>query len=131
MKLPVFVAAALIENEKGELLISQRLPGSHNGMRWEFPGGKIDYGESPKETLIREIKEELNLDIEVGKMVEHSSVMYGEKHVIVLGFHAKPLSANIEKREVHDFKWVHPKELDTFDMTESAHILIKTFIANR
>lgn len=59
------VTAAIIERGR-EILTAQRLKDSHMGLRWEFPGGKIEPGESPEDCLKREIKEELDLDIQVG-----------------------------------------------------------------
>ncbi|TEB15706.1 CTP pyrophosphohydrolase [Pelotomaculum sp. FP] len=76
------VTAAIIERGS-EILISQRLKGAHRGLKWEFPGGKIEPGESPEECLRREIKEELDLDIRVGDrlmIVEHQ---YKELRVIL------------------------------------------------
>lgn len=61
------VAAIIVDGEK--ILITQRLPGGRLGHQWEFPGGKLHWGESPELGLQREILEELNLEIEVGSPV--------------------------------------------------------------
>ena len=73
---PVVVAAAIIENARGEILIAQR-PLHHKiaGGLWEFPGGKVEAGESPESCLIREIQEELNVQI---KLVSSAEVYESE-----------------------------------------------------
>lgn len=66
MKREIEVVAAIIENENSEILCTLRPVGKTFGNLWEFPGGKIEAGETPGMTLRREVKEELNLDIHVG-----------------------------------------------------------------
>lgn len=62
------VAAIVIQND--QVLLARRPPGKHHGLLWEFPGGKVESGESPEAALIRELREELNWDVEVGELFD-------------------------------------------------------------
>lgn len=57
------VAAAIIENDQGQILIARRRQGKSQGGLWEFPGGKLEAGESPEACLVRELREEMNIEI--------------------------------------------------------------------
>lgn len=119
MNYPMLVTAAIIE-KGGKFLIVQRLPGIHNALRWEFPGGKIDFGEDPRICLEREIKEELDIEIKVKEIFECSSFVYGEeKHVILLGFLCNYISGEIKKLKINDYAWITPIEIDKYDITEA------------
>ncbi|MCL6560100.1 MAG: 8-oxo-dGTP diphosphatase MutT [Firmicutes bacterium] len=108
------VTAAIIQQD-GRVLITQRKEGSHMGLKWEFPGGKIEHGESAEECLKREIKEELDIDVGVGKklmVVEHQ---YNEKKVILHCYWCRFLEGKFKARECRDFKWVNVSDLKNFD----------------
>lgn len=125
MNFPILVTAAIIE-DKGKFLITQRLKNSHNGLRWEFPGGKLDFGEDPIDCLKREIMEELGIKISVGDILEYSSHVYsGEKHIVLLGFKCKYLSGKIKKAGINDFAWVSLEDMKEYDITEADLPFIK------
>lgn len=116
---PILVTAAIIE-DKGKFLITQRLKESHNGLRWEFPGGKIEFGEDPRVCLEREIMEELGIKIKAGEILEYSSHVYGEdKHIVLLGFKCKFVSGKIQKKGINNFAWITSKEASKYDITEA------------
>ncbi len=119
MAFPILVTAAIIEHD-GKYLITQRPKDAHNGLRWEFPGGKLDFGEDPRECLEREIMEELGIKIKAEEILEYSSHVYGgEKHIVLLGFKCKYLSGTIKKLKINDFAWVTPEEMGKYDLTEA------------
>lgn len=125
MTFPILVTAAIIEY-KGKFLITQRPKDSHNGLRWEFPGGKLNFGEDPRDCLEREILEELGIKIKAGEILEYSSHVYnGEKHIVLLGFKCKFLSGKIQKLKINDFAWVKPEEMSKYDITEADLPFIK------
>lgn len=77
IKGPILVSAAVIESRRGEILIAKR-PGHHKlaGGLWEFPGGKVEAGEDPKDCLKREMREEIGADVEVGELIGFYSYVY-------------------------------------------------------
>jgi 8-oxo-dGTP diphosphatase len=81
----VVVVAAVIERD-GKVLICQRKGGRH-ARKWEFPGGKVEPGETPREALKRELREELAIEAEIGDELDRYRLQYGEGPVISLHFH--------------------------------------------
>jgi 8-oxo-dGTP diphosphatase len=118
-KKQLLVTAAIIEKDN-KFLITKRPISKHNGGRWEFPGGKVEFGEDLRTCLEREIKEELGIEIKADEIFEYSSFVYEEKrHVVLVAFHCKYLSGKIQKHDIDDYAWVSPKEMDDYDITEA------------
>jgi len=92
------VVAAAIEKD-GKIFCAQRPEGKSLGGYWEFPGGKLEEGESPEEALIREIHEELNSQIEIISFVNEASYDYDFGTVVMKTFHAKLVSGNLDLLE--------------------------------
>ena len=119
MSYPTLVTAAIIKN-KGKFLITQRPKNEHNSLRWEFPGGKLKFGEDPKRGLEREIKEEIGIRIKVKEIFEYSSHVYNEKkHIVLIAFICELISGKIKKIDINNFAWVSPKEMKSYDITEA------------
>lgn len=128
VKYQLLVTAAVIE-DNGKYLITQRPQEKHNGGRWEFPGGKVDFGEDLRLCLEREMDEELGISIKAGKPFEYSSHVYGgTKHVVLLGFHCKFISGKIQKKDIANYKWVIPQEMKEYDITEADHPFIEKLL---
>ena len=106
----IHVVAAVIENE-GKILATQRGYGEFEGM-WEFPGGKIEPGESAGQALIREINEELGVGIEVGEYICTAKHRYPKFHLKMECYRCKILSGQIELREHKSAKWLCAQNLD-------------------
>lgn len=118
-KFQLLVTAAIIEND-GKFLITQRPLDKHNGGRWEFPGGKVDFGEDLRVCLEREIFEELNIGVKALEPFEYSSHVYdGKRHVVLLAFYCKYVSGEIAKKDIMDFKWVSAQEMNKYDITQA------------
>jgi len=131
MNYPILVTCAIIEKE-GKYLVTQRPDdGRHNGGRWEFPGGKLDFGENPRDSLKREIKEEIDIEVEVKEIFDISSNLYGDKHVVLLGFHCNYVSGEIDKKDISDFKWLNTSEMKTYDITEADLPFIEKLVSNK
>lgn len=107
------VAAAIIKEDK--IFCAQRPEGKSLAGYWEFPGGKLEIGESPEEALIREIKEEFDADIEIIDYVNEASYDYDFGTVIMKTFRAKLLSDKLELLEHQDSKWLTSEELNTLE----------------
>jgi mutator protein MutT len=105
------VSAALIFRG-GQLLITQRRAGSHLGGCWEFPGGKREAGETFEQCLIREIREELGVEIAVGKLFGEISHAYPEKSVHLKFFRCRLLAGEPQPLDCAAVKWVAQAGLD-------------------
>lgn len=112
------VVAAIIKavNEKGEeaIFATQRGYGELKG-GWEFPGGKIEKGETPQEALKREIMEELETEITVGEMIDTIEFDYPAFHLSMDCFWAEIVSGELVLKEHEAAKWLTKGELDTVD----------------
>lgn len=109
------VTAAIIEKD-GQILLAQRTPERHMGLKWEFPGGKLEWGEEPRAGLQREIREELGIGITVGDVVEVVSHTYEDRHIVLIGYRCQYASGELQKLDVHDLRWVRPEELMSYDL---------------
>jgi|SRR5690554_632907 len=109
------VTAALIW-EKGRVLIAKRAAQDRLINKWEFPGGKTEYGESPEECLKREILEELGIVIEVGEFFAESIYAYPEGPIRLLSYFAFWKSGEVNPEVHEEIKWVEPNELQEYDL---------------
>jgi 8-oxo-dGTP diphosphatase len=108
------VAAALIEKD-GKVLIAQRNGEGSQGLKWEFPGGKIDPGETPEECLKRELKEELNLDICVGALYDTINYDYPTWTIELLVYRADIVGGELRLNVHRDVRWVPRSEIAGYD----------------
>ena len=107
------VAAAIIVKDN-KVFATQRGYGEFKD-GWEFPGGKLEPGESAREALAREIREELDVDIRVEKLLETVEYDYPEFHLTMHCFICELLSEEIVLKEHEDARWLKEEELDTVD----------------
>lgn len=105
------MVGAIIENEKEEIFCALRSPEMSLPNYWEFPGGKIENGETPEEALAREIQEEFNCTISVGEKVEDTTYEYDKVIVRLETYKAKLLDGNPTALEHADTKWVSRQEI--------------------
>ena len=122
------VVAAIMKaaNEKGEPVIfaTQRGYGEFKG-GWEFPGGKIEEGETPKQALIREIREELETEIAVGELIDTIEYDYPAFHLSMDCFWAEIVSGNLVLKEHEAAKWLTKAELDSVEWLPADITLIE------
>ena len=107
------VAAAIIVKDN-KVFATQRGYGEFKD-GWEFPGGKLEPGESAREALVREIREELDVDIRVGRLLETVEYDYPKFHLTMHCFICELLSEEIVLKEHEDARWLKEEELDTVD----------------
>ncbi len=118
------VAAGLVFRE-GKLLIAQRHAQDHLGGLWEFPGGKRLPGESFAECLVRELREELGIEIEVGGVVESLTHEYPERTMRLEFFRCRWLGAEPRALDCAAFKWVCAEELAHYEFPAADSRLIE------
>ena len=106
-------AAIMLKEDK--VLIAQRAVGDRLALKWEFPGGKLEPGETPEECLIREIKEELGLDIAVSDHFMTSFFRNETGMIELMAFLSRVRSGNIKLNVHADARWVFLRELAAFD----------------
>ena len=116
------VVAAIIR-DKGRIFATQRGYGPYKD-GWEFPGGKIEPGETPEEALKREIREELDTEIEVGEPAGHIEYDYPEFHLSMDCFFCTLLSGSLTLKEHEAARWLSPAELDSVSWLPADRSLI-------
>lgn len=104
------VAAVIREQDK--VFANARGYGEFKG-QWEFPGGKIEEGETPQQALAREIKEELNVNIEVGELIDTIEYEYPTFHLSMDCFWAEVVAGHLELKEAEAAKWLTKAQLDS------------------
>lgn len=127
----VKVVAAVIcgsGDKEGKILATQRGYGEFQG-GWEFPGGKIEKGEMPKEALIREIREELETEIEVGDLIDTIEYDYPTFHLSMNCFWCKIIDGKLVLNEHEAAKWLTKEQLDDVDWLPADEELIEKIIA--
>lgn len=128
------VVTGLIKNDKGQFLISQRndpkIAEAH--MKWDFPGGVIDFGETPEVALKREIAEETGLSVMVEEMIPvcYSKVWSHENfkiHAIVLCYHCNLIGGdfNLSDFKINDLKWIERKDFEEYDFLPSIKLFLE------
>ncbi len=119
----ITVVAAVIHHD-GKVLLTRRFHDAHLGGLWEFPGGKIEEGESKEAALIREIREELGVRIKVGSLILDERFDYGDRAVHLHFFDCRIVKGSPHSIGVADLAWVFPSELGQYDMPKADARLI-------
>lgn len=118
------VVAAIITNNDGKILITQRNLKKSQGGLWEFPGGKIEQGETREEAIIREIREELTIDIKVDAYFDEKVFNYPEKVINLIALKCSKINGCIKLTEHEDAKWVKISELDKFEFAPADMFIV-------
>lgn len=108
----VEVVAALVVDDSGRVLATQCAPQKHAG-GWEFPGGKLEPGESPEQAVLREMAEELAAEVEVGELLKTVEWDYPTFHLKMHCLLCKLLSPSIQLKEHVDYRWLGADALNS------------------
>jgi 8-oxo-dGTP diphosphatase len=116
---PVLVVAAVIHlaHAPEKILIVRRGPGQSGAGFWEFPGGKVELGESPEQALHREIEEELGIQIQVQELIGEDVHHYPTKSIRLRVYRAEALQAKLTLTEHDDFRWCLPGEINLDELS--------------
>jgi 8-oxo-dGTP diphosphatase len=124
----IAVTCAIIRNEENEILVVQRGKATDHPFKWEFPGGKLAHDETEEECIIREVKEELSMEIIIcGKLadVDHD---YGHKQIRLISFICDTLDEIPFLSEHIAYRWVEEKDLMTLDFSEADVFVAKNYL---
>lgn len=125
------VVAALILRD-GKILICQRTKHQPMPLKWEFPGGKIEEGEQPRDALRRELEEEIGIDARIGNEVARLQHNYRNGGAVELRFFDVPeYRGEIENRIFKDVQWVDRTQLPNFDFLDADLELVKDLAAGK
>ena len=123
------VAAGILWNGS-EVLIARRHDHDHQGGRWEFPGGKRNANETIEACLRREFKEELGIEVEVGRLWRALSHRYPDRTVTLNFFFCRHLSGEPKALEVSEWRWVRPHVLADLQFVEGDGPVLPDLIAD-
>ena len=117
------VAAAIIIKDN-KILIARRKDNQYFRDKWEFPGGKIEKGETPEECLQREVKEEFDITVRIDSFFMENIFQYPHMKIHLLTYLAYMQSGNLKANEHEEYQWVSTSELNNFDFLEADEPII-------
>lgn len=124
---PLLVVCAVITDDSGRVLVAQRPAHKHLGLKWEFPGGKVESGESPEAALVREIREELGCTLIVERALPRFVHDYGTVRIEMMPFAARlaPHSSPPQAHEHAALRWSTLAEIRTLDLAPADWPILK------
>ena len=119
------VAAALVDGER-RVLLQQRGPGRSMAGLWEFPGGKVEEGELPEPALVRELKEELGIDVKAANLAPaaFASAFVGDRHMLLLLYVCRVWDGAPEPLDAAALQWARPDQMSALPMPPADEPLI-------
>lgn len=125
MSMLLVTAAALVDAD-GRVLVQRRPAGTSMAGLWEFPGGKVEPGETPEAALIRELQEELGIDVEAACLAPavFASEPLGDRHLLLLLYACRKWKGLVTARHASELQWVRPVELHRLEMPPADKPLI-------
>lgn len=125
------VVAAVIKRE-GRVLICQRAAGKRHALKWEFPGGKVEPGEEPRQALARELEEELGIRAMIGaEIVRYAHEYPGRPPILLVFFRVEEFAETPVNREFADMVWEVPQRLPEYDFLEGDVEFVRSYFAGR
>jgi len=126
----LLVAACALVDTDGRVLLAQRPPGKQLAGLWEFPGGKVEPGETPEQCLIRELQEEIGIETEIPCLapLTFASHNYDDFHLLMPLFVCRRFRGIATPREGQALKWVRPKQMRDYPMPPADAPLIQFLI---
>jgi 8-oxo-dGTP diphosphatase len=122
------VVAGLIIGEDGRVLITQRRADQSLPLQWEFPGGKVEPGEAPVAALVRELQEEIGVEVAVGRIWDVLFHAYPAFDLVMLVYACRIVGGEPRAVEVADLRWLPPGELPSWDILPADRPLVQRLV---
>lgn len=122
------VVCGIIQNDRGELLACLRPMGKHLGGKWEFPGGKVDPGESHENALIRELQEELGIIVQVGRALRPVVWSYEKKWIRLSPFFCCITGGDLQPLEHEKLTWCAPEDFNSLDWADADQPILREIL---
>ena len=121
------VVAGILERD-GRVLICRRKPDQWHPLQWEFPGGKVEAGESPEEALARELEEELDIRHSAGDEIARYEYCYpGKPPIVLIFFRVRTFSGEPRNLVFHEMRWESPARFSEYDFLEGDIEFLRTY----
>jgi len=120
------ICAIIEENER--ILVIQRSENMKLPCKWEFPGGKIEEGETEEECILREIKEELNIEIKLAKRLAPTKHSYPSFSILLVPFIAKYIGGELKLAEHKTYIWLRKEELPKLDWADADISIVEEYL---
>jgi 8-oxo-dGTP diphosphatase len=125
---PVLVVAAIIERD-GQVLLGQRKPGDWNEFKWEFPGGKVDPGETPRQALARELIEELGIVAEIGaELTRYGHEYRGRSAIELIFYRVRVFTGEPANHAFHQIRWEQASGFDQYDFLDGDLDFVRRYV---
>lgn len=123
----VLVAVGVIERD-GQYFLCRRRAGAHLEGLWEFPGGKIRLGEDPRDTLVRELSEEVDVRVVDARLLHLEEFRYSDRAVVLYFFLCTEWAGEPRSMEEQDVRWLSPEELRVADVPPANRSFVKLLL---
>ena len=124
----IIVSCAIIEDRDGNVLATQRSPTMSLPLKWEFPGGKVEPNETPEQAIMREIMEELNIEIEIKSRLEEVIHEYPTFNITLIPFICNYIAGELKLYEHNQFLWLSPDTLLDLDWAAADVPIVKHYL---
>ena len=125
----VHVAVGLIVNANDQVLIARRAAHQHQGNKWEFPGGKLEQGETAQEALSRELKEELGINVLAPEYLFDIPYQYESKQVVLFIYLVKQWQGEVSGKEGQPIRWVNKEALKDYIFPDANESIISFLLS--
>ncbi|MGF7060195.1 8-oxo-dGTP diphosphatase MutT [Brassicibacter mesophilus] len=119
------VVAAILMNSNSEIMIAKRKADKSLGGYWEFPGGKVEYGETPEESLKRELREEMCIDIKVKDYFGENIYKYDDKTIRLIAYICEIVKGDIMLIDHSEYRWVDKKLINYYNIAPADIFFVK------
>ena len=117
------IAVGILVNDKNQVFIAKRSSDKHQGGKWEFPGGKLEKGETSYQALCREMREEIGIEVQSATLLTEMTYHYKEKTVSLDFYRINKWLGTAQGMEQQPVRWVEKSDLDNYEFPEANLVL--------